>query len=1695
MRRVVKNVLTCLVGTLLFVSAWAQESESVPEVISVNFGQTLSGDDTVGLMPVAAKQWVCVDNVGGATGGQPAELSSVTLKDQTGKVYPGAKLKVASRGGMWQNGNQEGSLTERLLYNFIDDSNGRNEACVEVTNVPFARYTVYVYFNGDFEEGDANKFPPYEVNGKLYKGNGSTTVQITDFTSGVTAWGIVKKSELQEGQNVLKVTGQSADTLRIYASRYASVEGFTPSSPSGARGCISAIQIVSEDASETSVPTPTFACSFDGDATPAGWFSSWLDETPSAYAPTPVGKGFVVGKGSTPYASLSQRTDFSLALYADISAMPDSDKQQVLISLGDNSDYFALVKNGANTVQVVRTGAPVGNLSIGNVTDGFHLFAFGNDASGSFLSVDGTRVTGAAQTAPTPDGIQVGALLNGATGNAAVGAGMLLDELRGYDTVLTEAQVADLVKTFPANQEAFPFWGRTLTGNAEWLATDAWGTGVNAPGEGNYAALNVASASTLTMNARANLGYLSIGGYGKLTFAGDGTLSSAVTQITTDVDASSGVAMLGHTVVASGKTLTVGAMTLPSLNAAGATFVTVGTGITTLSAMVGAPAAIIVGADSTLVLPENMSQEGWKTTYTVETGATLDVNGTQNNWNEWDKPSLMLADGATLTNSGQDRADGTRQWISPTISKERGTVTVSGNTFGSVNHDHAEHFLTLNSGILTVAMNEGKIFYMSKLTARKTANDAEGDSSEAGTIKVTSGTLCVSWGGDYSRANLVLEGGEVCPTTVQSTFGSLTGEGGTLNLNGKTVTVGALGKEKDTFSGEVRGTGTLKKVGSGTLDLCGAQVQDVSAVALEEGTLILGTLRPKLASVASGTILELTASSAEKRAGQLSLGIALDGVTVKVDGKDATVGDNGTVSFEKDESAVPTWTPTTGSEAWGTATTWTNLTDGQKPGSGTVKIDLSQAPTEITLTLDTPATLDYVELVNGGEKTVTFALGEGVSVAMTELISNAAVSIPAQVIAEATTVKLPGKTLTLTGTCDACNAVVTEAGKVVVDRGVTYTPNATHELNYDLDLAGGTLRSTVGRTCSGNVTLTADSAIICEGGTLTLDDTTRQDLVLNKYRLTKSGGAQLRVAGVDLDSGSIEISGGTLALSGEGGDSSVNGEVTLAFAADTDYVGNNWLYVDGTLTINCASEANVSLDKPLRNYGDDRKANVLKTGTGEISIPWNPDSNGYPDGTLGICEGKVTLLRGGNASKGEITLPGAVTVAKDATLAVTNHAVIVEKAIVNGHVEVLESAELILKADSATETQTQTLQSLKVAQGGSVTLIGTGIVVADLLESQGAFVYGDGNRDTHVTLKTKRGDYPQSTTGGMTVKSAATLTFDSGDTNKTLQDSTDVTVEEGGVVELKTGYIFAHILGEGEVKATGSFTFGFGGGNSILEPATLTVAEGASLGLRNSNDFITIQERLCVDGTLKRTDNSAGHANQVTLREGATLSGKGSITVNTSFAAGAVVDATAGVPTLTQAVTLPTEGIVSVKAPAEGHGTVLTANDLDAAKFALVEGSARQALTATASALVLMQLPEGVDVSSAAGKAILAAANAANVTNVEKVEGDDIDGAALFTDVVTVAGTTATVAYDFGISRMFIRKEGETTYLYIAAKVSTDYAGNTTVKVFQDGTEVEATPVTEGVPNEAGVKWLRVAYPADTFGTHHYTIQAASAEP
>lgn len=1267
------------------------------------------------------------------------------------------------------------------------------------------------------------------------------------------------------------------------------------------------------------------------------------------------------------------------------------------------------------------------------------------------------------------------------TGLAQLGVGASVG-LSGFDAEAIAPRTAEAV--FDEKTESYnlvvsvPEGGltATVTGTQEWSAL-AWMLGDTPMATPDWAAqldavatLRVSGDATLRMDASAAPASLTVEAAdagASLTLTQDGG-TLAPQALTLGVDATfgegaAGVASLGEVSVAEGKTLTVGAMTLSSLNAAGATFATVGTGTTTLKAMVGAPASITVGDGSTLVLPASVSQGGWVTPYVVGAGATLDVNGVYDNSNT----SLSLAEGATLTNGGTDVDDSKRQWQNLAIATSEGAVTVSGNTFGSVSSNHNEHFLTLNGGTLNVEMNDGKSFYMANLTVRETAEDTSEDTSEAGTIQVVSGTLRLTHGGDYSRVNLNLSGGEVRSSTEQ-TFGSLSGTGGTLNLNGQTLTVGTFGKT-DVFSGAIVGSGTLTKEGSGTLDLSGVDFRLFEgSFALEAGTLILPAGREKeLSQIVSGTTLTLRLSEAQEMAGYtatLPEGLSAEGVTfafLDAEGTPLTEGVEGNVYVPTQTTAV-TWNPTDG---------WS-----KEPlaADDSVVIDFKESSGE-TCPLTVPAGVTLKALAIRGSGTVT--LSGNATVAALDVGSG--------------TVSLGGAELTVTGSLEGTAALTLTSGKVVMQNAAVLANAYTGTLT----LAGG--EWWWGRASSSPIInadsappALADSVVVQTGATLALHPWTTT--VLTASTTDKV-----------LFSAPITLEGGTFYT--EDGSYYLKGPITVN---QSSTVRTQWVkgIIVETLTgaANLTWEATTNSDEgeawnEIRNAPDYSGTLVLKrSGNGTRTLRLTSDTalqqaNVIFEDTANRSFFKLT----GNRTVGTLSGTG-VTVTSDGdanrTLHIANateeafSGTITDKINLNIHAD----AALIMAGTLGTVSGTPQTASYSRSLTLDGTLTFRSVVPTTLTASwsgAGTLIVGDGETPASIAFSGANGGY----SGRPEVRTGATLEYNG---TSTVPFGKGAIVNDGLVRMTQDSEAqIPPMSGSGDLEVAGSARMA----GPLTLSGTVTVAAGKTLTLsRHQTDFtgtpsINGPSLVLGDGA-KVVKGEFGEG--VTLALGTTLSGAGTVEAPVTFAAGAVVDATAGVPTLTQAVTLPTEGIVSVKAPAEGHGIVLTANGLEAAKFALVEGSARQALTATDTALVLMQLPEGVDASSAAGKAILAAANTANVTNVEKVEGDAIDGAALFTGVVTVDGATATVAYDFGISRMFIRKEGEkegeTTYLYIATKVSTDYAEGTAVKVFQDGTEVEATPVTEGVPNEAGVKWLRVPYVAGESGTQTFTIKAVS---
>ncbi len=202
--------------------------------ISVSFGSDRSAiddvDEAVGYVPVPGRYWVDVSNAGN-TGGTPTTLVASNVQDGSGTAILGSQLYACSRGGSWYNGSTA-TLTAKLLYGFLDDSNGSNPGGFKVTGIPYAKYRVIIYRNIDAAEGTTGLFGYHTINGTAY----SYVAGV--LTAGSTAnWGVTRKTQIVVGENTMVVTNLTGDLTVL-----------TASPGGGVRGCISGFQIEEESA-------------------------------------------------------------------------------------------------------------------------------------------------------------------------------------------------------------------------------------------------------------------------------------------------------------------------------------------------------------------------------------------------------------------------------------------------------------------------------------------------------------------------------------------------------------------------------------------------------------------------------------------------------------------------------------------------------------------------------------------------------------------------------------------------------------------------------------------------------------------------------------------------------------------------------------------------------------------------------------------------------------------------------------------------------------------------------------------------------------------------------------------------------------------------------------------------------------------------------------------------------------------------------------------------------------------------------------------------------------------------------------------------------------------------------------------------------------------------------------------------------
>ncbi|MGN0891539.1 MAG: beta strand repeat-containing protein [Candidatus Spyradenecus sp.] len=270
--------------------------------------------------------------------------------------------------------------------------------------------------------------------------------------------------------------------------------------------------------------TGTFCTTFNGNLTvtrseDSTWVSSWSDwdlPNDSSWFRSAKTKAMQTTASVHPCiegsnAQLPQ--SFTLMLYADISQVAGSESARAaMVCAGsvNGQNSVILAKTGTNTVAVLSNETTLSELTItdASLAAGYHLFIIINDATNgkATLIVDSTKqeYTTAALTQPAA-GIQVGAPFGGASyfENGATAANMLVDELRCYASVLTDAEVRALQDEFPVAVVVDASKSAVTVTDADKTAYAAYNGPITFIGSGtNGVTLEYAKDTTVTFSPR-----------------------------------------------------------------------------------------------------------------------------------------------------------------------------------------------------------------------------------------------------------------------------------------------------------------------------------------------------------------------------------------------------------------------------------------------------------------------------------------------------------------------------------------------------------------------------------------------------------------------------------------------------------------------------------------------------------------------------------------------------------------------------------------------------------------------------------------------------------------------------------------------------------------------------------------------------------------------------------------------------------------------------------------------------------------------------------------------------------------------------------------------------------------------------------------------------------------------------------------
>jgi autotransporter-associated beta strand protein len=811
----------------------------------------------------------------------------------------------------------------------------------------------------------------------------------------------------------------------------------------------------------------------------------------------------------------------------------DTDDGTTLTNSGTISGTGGLTKEGEGTLELTGDNSYTGGTTVNGGTlrgdtDSLQGDIVNNATVAFDQTTDGTYADDMSGSGSlVKDGVGTLTLTgdNSYTGGTTVNDGTL----RG-DTGSLQGDIVNNA-TVAFDQATDGTYADDMSGSGS-LVKDGTGT-LTLTGDNSYAGGTTVNGGTLQIDSDGNLGDAD----------GDITLDGGTLRTTADLTTARDITVdAGNGTIASDAGTTFNST--GEISGSG-NLVKDGDGTLVLDGVASQTGGTVVN-DGTLVLNGNNTYTGG----TTLNGGTLQVSGDDN---LGDASSDLTFNGGTLHTTDDfttardialDARNGTITGDSGTTLTSTGAVTGSGSL---------------------VKDGEGTLV-------------VDGTASQNGATIVNDGTLVLNGHNSY-KGGTILNGGTLQIANdgnLGDTDADLTFNGGTLHttgditmyhdikLNAGNGTLASDAGTKVTSYGDITGTGSLAKIGDGTLVLAG------------DGAFSGGL------NIDAGTV-------------QASDGSNLGSGTITLGDASLQATDNLTIANTVVLAGADSTIDTQANDV---------VVDGLVSGTGA----LNKAGTG-TLTLTGANTYTGVTAIDDG----TLALsGTGSLASSSKVVNNGALDISAatagasiKALTGSGEVQLGDKALTLTNASGDFGGTIAGTGSVVIDHGTqslsgnnTFSGglqvnSGTLQASSDANLGKGTVTIGANGTLQSTGSFTSDNAFVLKGAGSTVDthgsDVVFSGNVSGAGTLNKVGAGTLTLTGNNSQNG-IHIKGGTLAFDGDAALGASTGVVTI----------------EDDTTLRSLSDVNIT----HAIYVNDTRSAVFDTGNHAVTVSGNIDGAG-----------------------------------------------------------------------------------------------------------------------------------------------------------------------------------------------------------------------------------------------------------------------------------------------------------------------------------------------------------------------------------------------------------------------------------------------------------------------------------------------------